>query len=67
MMSFHMEKNPFVILFILPVMLFHTFNPLHVLLHILSGETIRTYTGHHKAVVCCALNDSAIDGRDMDS
>lgn len=27
-----------------------------------SGETIRTYTGHSKALVCCALNDSAIDG-----
>lgn len=29
-----------------------------------SGEAIRTYSGHHKAVVCCALNDSAIEGRD---
>ena len=26
-----------------------------------SGEAIRIYTGHHKAVVCCALNDSASD------
>ncbi|CAO1628965.1 unnamed protein product [Parajaminaea phylloscopi] len=24
-----------------------------------SGETVRTYNGHSKAVVCCALNDSA--------
>eukprot|EP00201_Polytomella_parva_P022602 CAMPEP_0175044812 /NCGR_PEP_ID=MMETSP0052_2-20121109/4037_1 /TAXON_ID=51329 ORGANISM="Polytomella parva, Strain SAG 63-3" /NCGR_SAMPLE_ID=MMETSP0052_2 /ASSEMBLY_ACC=CAM_ASM_000194 /LENGTH=315 /DNA_ID=CAMNT_0016308197 /DNA_START=125 /DNA_END=1072 /DNA_ORIENTATION=- len=31
-----------------------------------SGEAIRTYTGHHKACVACALNDSAIDGRDID-
>jgi WD40 repeat protein len=29
-----------------------------------SGESIRTYTGHHRASVCCALNDSAIDGRE---
>lgn len=27
-----------------------------------TGEAIRMYTGHHKACVCCALNDSAIDG-----
>jgi WD40 repeat protein len=26
-----------------------------------AGEAIRTYSGHHKAIVCCALNDSAID------
>ena len=26
-----------------------------------SGEAIRVYNGHHKAVVCCALNDSAVD------
>jgi hypothetical protein len=31
-----------------------------------AGEAIRTYSGHHKAIVCCALNDSAIDGRDGD-
>ncbi len=31
-----------------------------------SSEAIRTYRGHHKAVVCCALNDSAIEGRDAD-
>lgn len=31
-----------------------------------SGDAIRTYSGHHKATVCCALNDSAIDGRDVD-
>ena len=24
-----------------------------------SGETVRSYNGHNKAVVCCALNDSA--------
>ena len=24
------------------------------------GDAIRTYNGHHKAVVCCALNDSAV-------
>ena len=29
-----------------------------------SGEAIRTYNGHHKAIVCCALNDSAIEGRE---
>lgn len=29
-----------------------------------TGEAIRMYTGHHKACVCCALNDSAIDGRE---
>ena len=27
-----------------------------------SGEAIRVYSGHHKAVSCCALNDSAPDG-----
>jgi hypothetical protein len=32
-----------------------------------AGEAIRTYGGHQKAAVCCALNDSAIDGRDGDS
>ncbi|WIA20321.1 hypothetical protein OEZ85_006153 [Tetradesmus obliquus] len=32
-----------------------------------TGEAIRTYSGHHKAITCCALNDSAIDGRDADS
>lgn len=26
------------------------------------GDAIRVYSGHHKAVVCCALNDSAIEG-----
>ena len=26
-----------------------------------SGEAIRIYSGHHKAAVCCALNDSAVD------
>ena len=26
-----------------------------------SGEAIRVYSGHHKAVVCCALNDSAVE------
>lgn len=31
-----------------------------------SGETIRTYSGHAKAAVCCALNDSAIEGRDQE-
>jgi G protein beta subunit-like protein len=32
-----------------------------------TGEAIRTYSGHHKAIVCCALNDSALnDGRDAD-
>lgn len=34
---------------------------------LLAGEAIRTYSGHHKAIVCCALNDSAIEGRDPDS
>ena len=29
-----------------------------------TGEAIRMYSGHHKATVCCALNDSAIEGRD---
>lgn len=24
-----------------------------------SGEDIKTYQGHHKATVCCALNDGA--------
>jgi G protein beta subunit-like protein len=32
-----------------------------------SGEAIRVYHGHHKATVCCALNDSAIEGHDVDS
>jgi hypothetical protein len=32
-----------------------------------AGEAIRTYGGHQKACVCCALNDSAIDGRDGES
>jgi hypothetical protein len=32
-----------------------------------AGEAIRTYSGHHKAITCCALNDSAIDGREADS
>ena len=27
-----------------------------------TGEAIRLYSGHHKSVSCCALNDSAIDG-----
>ena len=31
-----------------------------------SGDAIRLYSGHHKALTCCALNDSAIDGRDSD-
>ena len=26
-----------------------------------SGEAIRVYSGHHKSVVCCALNDSAVE------
>jgi G protein beta subunit-like protein len=26
-----------------------------------TGEAIRVYSGHHKAAVCCALNDSAAD------
>jgi G protein beta subunit-like protein len=26
-----------------------------------SGEPIRTYSGHQKALTCCALNDSALD------
>jgi hypothetical protein len=38
-----------------------------LLLLLLPGEAIRTYSGHHKAIVCCALNDSAIDGRDPDA
>ncbi|PRW61184.1 LST8-like protein isoform X1 [Chlorella sorokiniana] len=29
-----------------------------------TGDAIRIYSGHHKACVTCALNDSAIDGRD---
>ena len=24
-----------------------------------TGEDIKTYQGHHKATVCCALNDGA--------
>ncbi|KAK9810741.1 hypothetical protein WJX73_004286 [Symbiochloris irregularis] len=31
-----------------------------------SGETIRLYAGHVKAIVCCALNDSALEGRDAE-
>ena len=27
-----------------------------------TGDAIRVYSGHHNAVVCCALNDSAIVG-----
>ncbi|CAG9467026.1 unnamed protein product [Pedinophyceae sp. YPF-701] len=26
-----------------------------------TGEAIRVYSGHHKACVCCALNDSAVE------
>jgi G protein beta subunit-like protein len=26
-----------------------------------TGESIRLYSGHHKAVVTCALNDSALE------
>jgi hypothetical protein len=33
----------------------------------LVGEAIRVYSGHHKAVVCCALNDSAMDGREAEA
>lgn len=29
-----------------------------------SGDAIRMYSGHHKACVCCALNDSAFEGRE---
>lgn len=29
-----------------------------------TGDAIRVYSGHHKAAVCCALNDSAIEGRE---
>jgi target of rapamycin complex subunit LST8 len=29
-----------------------------------SGDAIRLYSGHHKACVACALNDSALEGRD---
>lgn len=25
-----------------------------------TGDAIRMYSGHHKAAVCCALNDSAL-------
>jgi G protein beta subunit-like protein len=25
------------------------------------GEVIKNYTGHHKAVVCVALNDSSVE------
>lgn len=31
-----------------------------------TGDAIRMYSGHHKAAVCCALNDSAIEGRDVE-
>lgn len=31
-----------------------------------TGDAIRMYSGHHKAAVCCALNDSAIEGRDLE-
>ncbi len=31
-----------------------------------TGDAIRMYSGHHKAAVCCALNDSAIEGRDAE-
>lgn len=31
-----------------------------------TGDAIRTYSGHHKAAVCCALNDSALEGRDAE-
>ena len=27
-----------------------------------TGDAIRVYSGHHKAAVCCSLNDSAIEG-----
>ena len=33
---------------------------------LLTGNAIRMYSGHHKASVCCALNDSAFEGRDAD-
>ena len=26
-----------------------------------TGDAIRMYSGHHKAAVCCALNDSALE------
>lgn len=29
-----------------------------------TGDAIRIYSGHHKAATTCALNDSAIEGRD---
>ena len=29
-----------------------------------TGDAIRVYSGHHKACTTCALNDSAIEGRD---
>lgn len=29
-----------------------------------TGDAIRIYSGHHKACTTCALNDSAIEGRD---
>jgi hypothetical protein len=29
-----------------------------------TGDAIRIYSGHHKATTTCALNDSAIEGRD---
>ena len=31
-----------------------------------TGDAIRMYSGHHKASVCCALNDSAFEGRDSE-
>eukprot|EP00887_Chlorella_sp_A99_P007037 scaffold2.g7037.t1 len=31
-----------------------------------TGDAIRVYSGHHKACVTCALNDSAIEGRDAE-
>lgn len=31
-----------------------------------TGDAIRVYSGHHKAAVTCALNDSALDGRDIE-
>jgi G protein beta subunit-like protein len=27
-----------------------------------TGDAIRVYSGHHKAVTACALNDSALEG-----
>jgi hypothetical protein len=31
-----------------------------------TGDAIRVYSGHHKGAVACALNDSALDGRDAE-